>query len=73
VQAIQPAVEPAWEAYDEGAVIAHLGAALGLVPFEGGYDARLVSKQLGETAAPFAGVDVGSVGRLGLPLPEGQG
>lgn len=73
VQAIEPAVEPAWEAYDEGAVIAHLGAALGLAPFEGGYDARQVSKQLVEGAAAFAGVDVGSVGRLGVPLPEEQG
>jgi NADH-quinone oxidoreductase subunit G len=72
VQAIVPAVEPAWEAYDEGAVIAQLGAALGLAPFEGGYDARQVSQQLGAYSSAFAGVDCKSVGRHGLPLAGGE-
>ena len=73
VQRTEPAVEPAWEAYDEGAIAAHLGAALGLAPFEGGYDARLVSKQLSEALSRFSGIDWSTVGSSGLPLAEGEG
>jgi NADH-quinone oxidoreductase subunit G len=68
VQRLRPAVEPAWEAWTEGEVIAKLGAALGLEGFDGSYDVRAVSKQLAEENAAFADVHLGSVGDQGRPL-----
>jgi hypothetical protein len=35
VQPVEPAVEPGWEAFGEGEVLARLGAALGLPGFGG--------------------------------------
>jgi len=68
VQRVRPAVEPAWEAWSEGEVIARLGAALGLTGFDGSYDVHSVSKLLADANPAFAGVDLGSVGDQGRPL-----
>jgi len=68
VQRVRPALEPAWEAWTEGEVIAKLGAALGLEGFDGCYDVHSVSKLLAEANPAFAGVHLGSVGDQGRPL-----
>ena len=68
VQRLVPAVEPAWEAYSDGEVLARLGAALGLDGFDGSFDVRAVSKQLSQTVPAFAGIALASVGDEGLPL-----
>jgi formate dehydrogenase major subunit len=68
VQRVVPAVEPAWEAYTDGAVLAKLGAALGLEGFDGRYDARQVARDLAATHSAFAGIDLDSVGDTGRPL-----
>jgi NADH-quinone oxidoreductase subunit G len=68
VQRVVPAVEPAHPALAEGDWLARLGAALGLPGFEAGFDARVVSKQIGALFPVFAGLDVDSVGEAGLPL-----
>jgi NADH-quinone oxidoreductase subunit G len=68
VQRVRPALEPAWEAWSEGEVIAKLGAALGLSGFDGSYDVHSVSKLLADATPAFAGVYLGSVGDQGRPL-----
>ncbi len=67
VQRVVPALEPAFDARDEGAICWALGAALGLEGFAGPYDATAVSKAIGESVAAYAGVDVESVGDGGRP------
>ena len=69
VQSVRPAVEPAWEAYSDGEVLARLGAALGLDGFDGRYDVRAVSRALGGANAAFAGIHLDSVGDQGRFLP----
>ncbi len=69
VQSVRPAVEPAWEAYSDGEVLARLGAALGLDGFDGRYDVRAVSRALGDANAAFAGIHLDSVGDQGRFLP----
>jgi NADH-quinone oxidoreductase subunit G len=71
VQRVQPAVEPGFEAYAEGEALAMLGAALALPGFDGGWDARAVSKALSQSVSAFAGRDWDSVGDAGLPVAEG--
>jgi NADH-quinone oxidoreductase subunit G len=68
VQRVRPAVEPAWEAYSEGEVLARLGAALGLPGFDGCWDAREVSKALAQAQPAFAGCDLDAAGDAGHPL-----
>jgi NADH-quinone oxidoreductase subunit G len=70
VQRILPAVEPAFPALAEGEVLWRIGQGLGLAGFPAGerYDARAVSKQLGQALPAFAGIDLDSVGLEGLPL-----
>ena len=46
VQAVRPAVEPAWEALAEGEVITRLGHALGLPNWPARWDARSVAREL---------------------------
>jgi predicted molibdopterin-dependent oxidoreductase YjgC len=70
-QRIQPAVEPAWEASADGEILARLGAALGLTGFDGKWDVRSVSRELGALPG-FAGADLASVGDLGRPLSSGS-
>ena len=70
VQRVCPAVEPAWEAYAEGEVLARLGASLGLGGFEGKWDVRAVSRELAAHVPAFAGKDLGSVGDLGELLAD---
>jgi NADH-quinone oxidoreductase subunit G len=46
VQAVRPAVEPAWEALSEGEVITRLAQALGLPGWPARWDARAVRREL---------------------------
>jgi len=68
VQRVRPAVEPSFEAYADGEVIAKLGALLQLPGFDAKWDVREVSRALGRSFPAFAGVDVESVGDEGRPL-----
>jgi NADH-quinone oxidoreductase subunit G len=68
VQRVQPAVEPTWEAWSDGEVVAALGAALDLDGFDGGWDVREVSKQISQVEARFEGVHWDSVGDQGMLL-----
>jgi predicted molibdopterin-dependent oxidoreductase YjgC len=68
VQRVRPAVEPAWEAYSEGEIIARLGAALDLDGFDGRFDVREVGKALSAAVPAFEGVDLESVGATGRAL-----
>jgi NADH-quinone oxidoreductase subunit G len=68
VQRVQPAVEPAWEAYSEGEIVSRLGAALGLDGFDGRFDVWEVGKALSAALPAFEGVDLESVGAAGRAL-----
>jgi NADH-quinone oxidoreductase subunit G len=46
VQRVQPALEPAWDAWSEGELLSRLGQALGLEGFDGQWNAREISKAL---------------------------
>jgi NADH-quinone oxidoreductase subunit G len=67
-QRVQPAVEPAWEAYSDGEVLAQIGAAMGLDGFDGRFGAREVSRELAAANPAFAGIDLDSVGDGGLVI-----
>jgi predicted molibdopterin-dependent oxidoreductase YjgC len=68
VQRVVSAVEPAFESYAEGEVLAKLGAALRLDGFDGKWDAREVSRSLGASNPAFVGIDHASVGEQGREL-----
>jgi len=68
VQRLRAAVEPAYEAHPDGAVLSHLGKALGLPGFDGSYDVRAVSKALAESEPVFSGIHLDSVGDRGRVL-----
>ena len=68
VQRVQPAVEPSWEAYGEGELIARLGAALGLPGFDGRWEVREISEALAAAVPEFAGAGLDEVGAGGKPL-----
>ncbi len=70
VQLVQPAVEPSWEAWAEGEVIARLGAALGLAGFDGTYDPVRTLAELASAEPAFSGMDADSIGSLGRPLAD---
>ena len=46
VQAVQPAVEPAWEALAEGEVLTRLAQALALPGWTARWDARSVAREM---------------------------
>jgi len=71
VQRVEPTVEPAWAAWSEGAVLARLGAALGLEGFDGNFDPVAVSRELGALAPELEGLDLESVGDEGRELRGG--
>jgi len=71
VQRVTAAVEPPFEAYCEGEVLAALGAALGLPGFDGRFDVRAAARELGREVPAFAGLDVDTVGPQGAPLGSG--
>jgi hypothetical protein len=71
VQRLTAAVEPPFEAYCEGEVLAALGAALGLPGFDGRFDVRTAARELGREVPAFAGLDVDTVGPQGAPLGSG--
>jgi len=66
VQKVEPAVEPGFDARAEGAVLAELGAALGLPGFDGRFDPFEVSKALAESAPAFAGAALDALGDTGV-------
>jgi predicted molibdopterin-dependent oxidoreductase YjgC len=70
VQRVSPALEPAFDAFSEGEVLMRLGQALGLPGFAPGtsWDAREVSKSIGQVVPAFAGCDYDSIGDEGRPL-----
>jgi NADH-quinone oxidoreductase subunit G len=70
VQRVSPALEPAFDAWSEGELLMRLGQALGLAGFAPGvaFDAREVSKAIGQVVPAFAGCDYDSVGDEGRPL-----
>jgi len=68
VQRVWPAVEPSWEAYSDGEVIARLGRALGLEGFDGRFDVRRISAALATSVSAFAEIDLDSVGDGGRVL-----
>ncbi len=70
VQRVRPAVEPAWEAWSDGEVLAKLGALLDLEGFDGSYDVRAVSKALAQAIPSFSGASLDAVGDQGRPLAE---
>ena len=70
VQAVQPVVEPAWDAFAEGEVLLRLGAALGLPDFDRPWDPFAVSRELAETVPAFEGVHLASVGLGGRVLAD---
>jgi NADH-quinone oxidoreductase subunit G len=68
VQRVRPALEPAWEAWSDGEVLARLGALLGLDGFDGSYDVREASKALSQAVPDFEGVHLDAVGDQGRAL-----
>ncbi len=70
VQRVRPALEPSWEAHDEGESIWRLAQALALDGFEGAYQVEEVSKLLSERVPAFAGITLASVGSGGRPLND---
>jgi NADH-quinone oxidoreductase subunit G len=74
VQRVRPAVEPAWEAHDEGESLSALAKAIGLEGFEARYDPREASKALAQAVPAFRGIDLDSVGDRGRSLAgSGEG
>ena len=73
VQRVEPAVEPPFEAYAEGEVLARLGFALGLAGFDEPWDPRGVSKALSESAPAFMGRFVDALPPEGTPLRDPEG
>ena len=72
VQRVEPAVEPAWDAWSDGEVLTLMGHALGLEDFEDSYDPAKISEWMSERVSAFAGVHLRVVGDQGRPLP-GEG
>jgi len=68
VQRSWPVLEPAFEAYADGEVVARLGAALGLEGFDGKYDVKRVSAAMGERWPAFRGIDLQTAGPEGRPV-----
>jgi NADH-quinone oxidoreductase subunit G len=54
VQAVRPAIEPAWEALAEGEVITRLGHALGLPNWPAHWDARAAQRELAKAHPALA-------------------
>jgi NADH-quinone oxidoreductase subunit G len=72
VQRVEPAVEPAHVALAEGEALTRIGQRLSLPGFAPGpWDAREVSKFIGEVVPAFRGIDLDSVGAEGKPLGPG--
>jgi NADH-quinone oxidoreductase subunit G len=68
VQRSEPALEPSFEAHSEGSILAQIGAAMGLERFDGGYDVRAVSREMSAQLPTFRGIDLDSLGSLGVQL-----
>jgi len=73
VQRVRPAVEPTFEALDEGEAVWCIGRALSLPGFAGPYDVVQVSKALSESVPAFEGIHLDSVDPAGRPLGGGSG
>jgi NADH-quinone oxidoreductase subunit G len=72
-QRVQPAVEPAWEAYSDGEVLSLIGAAMGLDGFDGRFDVGEVSRNLASENPAFAGIDIDSMGDGGVAIAADAG
>ncbi len=70
VQRVRPAVEPSWEAHDEGESVWRLARSLGLEGFEEEYQVSIVSKMLSEQVPAFSGIGLDSLGALGRTLAD---
>lgn len=70
VQRVEPAVEPAFEAYPEGELLVRLGAALGLEGFAPPWNPREASRELARTVPAFAQRPVDAIGDEGVPLAD---
>ena len=70
VQRVTPAVEPDFDAYPEGELLARLGVALGFEGWRGDWEARGVSRSLAASNPRFAGCDWEGVGSTGRALGE---
>ena len=68
VQRVEPGVEPPFEAYAEGEVLARIGFALGLPGFDEPWDPRGASKALSESVPAFLGRFVDALPPEGAPL-----
>jgi len=72
VQRVTPAVEPDFDAYPEGELLARLGVALGFEGWRGDWEARGVSRSLAASNPLFAGCDWEGVGSAGRALGEAK-
>ncbi len=70
VQKVQPAVEPSWEALEDGDLLTRLGVALALPNWPARWDVRAVSRELAAAHPAFAGRDLGSLDNAGALLAE---
>jgi len=70
VQRMLPAAPPPFPAWSEGDLLLRLGRALELPECEGSWSPESVSLRMSEAVPAFAGVHLGTVGALGMPLAE---
>ena len=68
VQRVEPALEPAFEAWSEGEIFQRIGHALGYAGFEAGWDPAALSRQLSFELPAFEGITLESVGPGGCVL-----
>jgi len=68
VQRLVAGVEPPFEAYADGEVLARLATAMGFPGFSGGYDVQAISRALASEESAFARCDFASLPAAGLPL-----
>jgi NADH-quinone oxidoreductase subunit G len=67
-QAFRAVVEPRFEAWAEGEILARIAAGARVAGFDAQYDVRAVSKELSEAVPAFRGRDLGSLGAEGSEL-----
>jgi NADH-quinone oxidoreductase subunit G len=68
VQRFRAVVEPRFEAWAEGELLARIATAAGMPGFEGGFDVRAVSERMADRVPAFKNAHFGTVGEHGLPL-----
>jgi NADH-quinone oxidoreductase subunit G len=68
VQRFQPVVEPRFEAWPEGELLARIAAEAGVPGFQPGFDLRSVSQRMAERVPAFKNAHFDAVGERGVPL-----